>query len=83
MSETDQALEVKAKGNELFKQKKFQDAISLYEEALSLCPSDQTQHVAALHHNIAACLENMVLGGARGRGRYTHVHVYSYIGVIY
>lgn len=55
-----QALEIKAKGNDLFKQKKYEEAIALYEDALLVCPVDRTDDLAALHHNIAACLENTV-----------------------
>ena len=55
-----QALEIKGKGNELFKQKKYREAIATYEDALSVCPADSKDDIAAIHHNIAACLENLV-----------------------
>ena len=54
------ARDVKLKGNERFKQKNYSEAIKLYEEAIEICPPEETEDLSAFHHNIAACLDNMV-----------------------
>ena len=51
---------MKAKGNGFFKEKKFEEAIACYEQAIELCPEDHPEDMAMFNHNIAACYENMV-----------------------
>ena len=51
---------MKAKGNVFFKEKKFEEAITCYEQAIELCPEDHPEDMAMFNHNIAACYENMV-----------------------
>ena len=56
----EQAEQHKATGNKYFKGKKYDSALRCYEEAIKLCPSDQTVALATYHQNMAACYELMV-----------------------
>ena len=55
----ERALEVKLKGNELFKKNEFEDAISLYTEAIALCPPGKTSDLSIMYQNRAAALERL------------------------
>ena len=56
----EQAEQHKDTGNKYFKGKKYDSALRCYEEAIKLCPSDQTVALATYHQNMAACYELMV-----------------------
>jgi hypothetical protein len=56
----EQARAVKARGNGLFKEKKYREAIECYQEAIECCPDSETEDLAMFYHNIAACYESMV-----------------------
>ena len=56
----EQSREAKVRGNEFFKQKNKEAAIACYEEAVRLCPKENTGDLAVYYHNISACLEVMV-----------------------
>lgn len=67
------ALAAKAKGNELFKNKKFDEALAAYDEAIALDPTSMTfiNNKAAVYFNtkkydecIKACLEAVEVGQA-------------------
>ena len=67
------AVKAKERGNELYKSKKFDDAIAAYEEAIALDPTNMTFHnnKAAVHFTakkyddcIAACKEAVEVGKA-------------------
>lgn len=59
----EQAEHSKAVGNKYFKGKKYDSALRCYEEAIKLCPPDQTVALATYHQNMAACYELMVTNG--------------------
>ncbi|KAF7489332.1 Mitochondrial import receptor subunit TOM70 [Sarcoptes scabiei] len=53
------AISLKDKGNDLFRQKKFLEAIKLYSEAIEICPQKQTMEIAKFYQNRAACYEQL------------------------
>lgn len=53
------ALELKQKGNLLFTDEEFEKAVSIYTEALEVCPKSESKHVAVLFSNRAACYVRM------------------------
>lgn len=55
----EQAEQLKTTGNKYFKGKKYDSALRCYEEAIKLCPSDQTVALATYNQNMAACYELM------------------------
>lgn len=55
----ERALEVKLQGNELFKKNDFEGAISLYTEAIGLCPPGKTSDLSIMYQNRAAALERL------------------------
>lgn len=54
-----QALNLKEKGNEFFRQKKYADAIQKYSEAIQLCPPDRKKELSTFYQNRAACYEHL------------------------
>lgn len=56
----EKAREAKSRGNALFKQRQFEEALQCYKEALEICPSEEIDDIATFQHNIAAVYENMV-----------------------
>lgn len=50
----EEAMEFKNKGNECFKQGKYNDAIRNYTEAIKKCPLDKKQELATFYQNRAA-----------------------------
>ncbi|KAJ1973802.1 Mitochondrial import receptor subunit TOM70 [Dimargaris xerosporica] len=52
LSET---LHIKDLANDLFRQHHFVEALDEYEEALRICPKQETLILAVLHANLAAC----------------------------
>ena len=55
----EKALEVKLHGNELFKKSDFEGAISLYTEAIALCPPGKSSDLSIMFQNRAAALERL------------------------
>jgi import receptor subunit TOM70 len=54
-----QAQVYKNKGNEYFKEGKYSDAIKCYQQAIDICPKDNTD-VSLFHQNRAAAFEQLV-----------------------
>lgn len=54
-----QALNLKEKGNDLFRQKRYDDAIQQYSDAIQLCPPDKKKDLATFYQNRAACYEHL------------------------
>ena len=48
------------KGNSLYKEHKFSEAIQCYQEAMSICPEENKEEIAKFHQNIAAVYDMMV-----------------------
>ncbi len=59
-STLDQALAIKQRGNELYKQQKFDEAIKCYEQAIQVCPPARKSDIAVFHQNLAAVYDAMV-----------------------
>eukprot|EP00090_Calanus_glacialis_P042689 TRINITY_DN7568_c0_g1_i1.p1 TRINITY_DN7568_c0_g1~~TRINITY_DN7568_c0_g1_i1.p1 ORF type:complete len:527 (-),score=139.62 TRINITY_DN7568_c0_g1_i1:104-1630(-) len=55
----DKALDIKVKGNELFKQNDFEKAIELYTEAINTCPPHRQVELAVIYQNRAAANERL------------------------
>ena len=55
----DKALEVKLQGNECYKKSDFSGAISLYSEAIKLCPPYKTSDLSIMFQNRAAAHEQL------------------------
>ena len=55
----DKALEVKLQGNESYKKSDFPGAISLYTEAIKLCPPYKTSDLSIMFQNRAAAHEQL------------------------
>ena len=55
----DKALEVKLQGNECYKKSDFPGAISLYSEAIKLCPPYKTSDLSIMFQNRAAAHEQL------------------------
>lgn len=55
-----QAQTHKNKGNKLFKEGKYADAIKCYQQAIDVCPKDKIQDVSTFHQNRAAAFEQLV-----------------------
>ena len=53
------ALELKNKGNEYFRQGKYDDALKLYSDAIEICPFEKTKELSTFYQNRAACYEHM------------------------
>ncbi|XP_008488031.1 mitochondrial import receptor subunit TOM70-like [Diaphorina citri] len=51
--------DLKAKGNDFFKQKKYKEAIELYTKGILLCPTNEKKTLSALYQNRAAAHENL------------------------
>merc|ERR1711990_1285291 len=51
------ALEIKLKGNALFKENKFEEAIKLYSQAIEACPKHRQTELAVMYQNRAASHE--------------------------
>ena len=56
----EQAMDAKAKGNKYFKGQKYEQAIACYSEAMTLCPEDHKEDLAACYQNRAAAYEQLV-----------------------
>eukprot|EP00731_Ephydatia_muelleri_P011853 Em0006g747a len=54
LSPLQQARELKAKGNALYKAGKYDEAVKAYEEAIQVCPASGAEDIAVFHQNIAA-----------------------------
>lgn len=55
----EEALEIKLKGNELYKQNQFQEAIQLYTQAIDICPKHRMAEVSVMYQNRAAANEKL------------------------
>ncbi len=53
-------MDLKAEGNEFYKKQQFEDAVRCYQEALVMCPTDKTDDLSKLYHNIAAVYTMLV-----------------------
>jgi len=53
------ALEIKLKGNVLFKENNFEEAIKLYSQAIDACPKHRQAELAVMYQNRAASHERM------------------------
>jgi len=53
------ALEIKLKGNVLFKENNFEEAIKLYGQAIDACPKHRQAELAVMYQNRAASHERM------------------------
>uniref|UniRef100_A0A8D9BK60 Mitochondrial import receptor subunit TOM70 n=1 Tax=Cacopsylla melanoneura TaxID=428564 RepID=A0A8D9BK60_9HEMI len=51
--------DLKSKGNDFFKQKKFKEAIDFYTKGILLCPANEKKTLSALYQNRAAAHENL------------------------
>ena len=56
----DQARVLKQKGNDFFKEHKFEEAIKCYQEAIDICPTEKKEDLAIFHHNRGAVYDQMV-----------------------
>ena len=54
-----QAQVYKNKGNKYFKEGKYSDAIKCYQQAIDICPKDNTD-ICVFHQNRAAAFEQLV-----------------------
>lgn len=54
-----QAQTYKNKGNKYFKEGKYSDAIKCYQQAIDICPKDNTD-ISLFHQNRAAAFEQLV-----------------------
>lgn len=59
-STRDEALALKQRGNELYKQNKFEEAIRCYEQAIQVCPQAHKDQLSVFHQNLAAVYDAMV-----------------------
>lgn len=55
----DTALDIKTKGNELFKKNEFEQALVLYTEAIEACPPHRQVEMAVIYQNKAATNEKL------------------------
>jgi len=55
----DTALDLKLKGNELFKKTEFEGALDLYNQAIHSCPPHRMSELGIMHQNRAATFERM------------------------
>jgi len=55
----DKALDIKTKGNELFKKNEFEQAIQLYTQAIETCPPHRQVEIAVIYQNRAAANERL------------------------
>lgn len=51
----EQARELKRQGNEHYKERKFEEALAAYTEAVEICPEEYKKDRAIYYGNIAAC----------------------------
>ncbi|KAI5751670.1 hypothetical protein M8J77_009727 [Diaphorina citri] len=58
-SATEVIEDLKAKGNDFFKQKKYKEAIEFYTKGILLCPTNEKKTLSALYQNRAAAHENL------------------------
>lgn len=66
-SALEQARAVKLRGNDLYKQQKYNEAIKAYEEAIELCPASETEDLAVFYQNLAAVYDALVSSYAGSR----------------
>jgi len=55
----DKALDIKIKGNELYKKNEFEQALQLYTEAIEACPPHRQVELAVIYQNRAATNERL------------------------
>ncbi|KAI0986453.1 hypothetical protein GJ496_005874 [Pomphorhynchus laevis] len=53
-------IQLKEKGNDLFRQGHFDQADIVYNEAIEQCPKSLKEHMSILHSNCAACCERLL-----------------------
>ena len=59
LSRLDLIVEYKNKGNKYFKEGKYSDSIKCYQQAIDICPKDNTD-ISVFHQNRAAAFEQLV-----------------------
>lgn len=53
-------MKLKTLGNSFYKKGEYNDAIRCYTEAISMCPTNDTEHLATLYQNRAASYDVLV-----------------------
>ncbi|XP_022187886.2 mitochondrial import receptor subunit TOM70 [Nilaparvata lugens] len=59
LSPLERAISLKNSGNALFRERKYEDAIKCYTEAIDVCPENDTANLATFYQNRAAAYEQI------------------------